>query len=144
MCARQHTFHSRGSLLPTREDTDGVPWIPLWNPRLPISVLELTKLRSDWGGVVTGRRPPFTTDVTFASIASIAAAASPVLMRFARSTSPTSSHHFTVSSPVSSHAEFQWSLCSAARICAGPSAAPLANEEPKSHGTPKTPRRCWP
>ena len=43
MCARQHTFHSRGSLLPTREDTDGVPWIPLWNLRLPISVLELTK-----------------------------------------------------------------------------------------------------
>ena len=43
MCARQHTFHSRGSLLPTREDTDGAPWIPLWNPRFPISVLELTK-----------------------------------------------------------------------------------------------------
>ena len=43
MCARQYTFHSRGSLLPTREDTDGVPWIPLWNPRLPISVFEFTK-----------------------------------------------------------------------------------------------------
>ena len=43
MCARQHTFHSRGSLLPTRGDTDGVPRIPLWNLRLPISVLGLTK-----------------------------------------------------------------------------------------------------
>ena len=42
MCERQHKS-SRGSLLPTREDTDGVLRIPLWNPRLPISVLELTK-----------------------------------------------------------------------------------------------------
>ena len=24
MCARQHAFHSRGTLLPTQEDTDGV------------------------------------------------------------------------------------------------------------------------
>ena len=45
MCARQHTFHSRGSFLPTREDTDGEPRIPLWNPRLPISVLELRKTK---------------------------------------------------------------------------------------------------
>ena len=52
MCARQHTFHSRGSLLPTRDDTDGVPHISLWYSRLPISVLELTKNEVD-GGVVT-------------------------------------------------------------------------------------------
>ena len=45
MCARQHTFHSRGSLLPTRDDTDGVPRIQ--NPQLPISVLEITKNEVD-------------------------------------------------------------------------------------------------
>ena len=56
MCARQHTFHSRGSLLPTRENTDGVSRIPLCNPRLPISVLELTKNEVVGGGVVTGSR----------------------------------------------------------------------------------------
>ena len=58
MCARQHTFHSRGSLLPTREDTGGEPRIPLlllWNPRLPTIVLELTKNEVVGGSsVVTG------------------------------------------------------------------------------------------
>lgn len=54
MCARQHKFHSRGSLLRirTREDTGWVPRIPLWNLRLPIagiSVLELTKPEVDGG-----------------------------------------------------------------------------------------------
>ena len=52
MCARQHTFHSKGSLLPTREDiaADSIT-------QLPISVLELTKKEVVFlggGGVVTG------------------------------------------------------------------------------------------
>ena len=59
MCARQHTFHSRGSLLPTREGIDRVPRIPLWNPQLPISVLELTKHEVVGGGSdVTGLGQP--------------------------------------------------------------------------------------